>query len=472
MNIRELHSILPIAQNSEETDILIRALSDGFVNGIAIRRVNFVDSQGKKIVMGGMVKHQLSKFLPVDEPFVVNGNEFVSRCSGMLQELKRSNCFKGAVIKKQLSDEKEDFFDLDVVLDRKSLYHFAYSQNFNREGNLTLSYSGGFRNILGSFESINYSYEKSLQGDKLTTRSIDINFPLFWNNTKFNLGYFDGSASIGQKVIERKTAYSGALTFPFRDFTVSVSKEKRRNVFNPDDVSLDILVNQIIPTNIVKTACELSVLKYAFGPFQTNGKIKASKIYGDAEYVDFEFGNSMKIALSSILGVFTDKDKFKDLTLESSTKCKLLLETNSTKPAKINDLKHLNNLRGFDAVGYREAAFNVSRHPFHSTKGFQHLGAHLGGNFTLENSSKLVFNSYPFLGKTSPIRTFLHHSMYYNTYKTAGGGFCSDALNRSSGLGLAYSPGGASLEFLYNFWHSSIESTKPSHFQFRISFDD
>lgn len=107
-----------------------------------------------------------------------------------------------------------------------------------------MTYSGGFRNILGHLETWNYSYQKSLQKDKLSQKNISVNFPIFYNGAELNLNWHDGSSTLDETVIEHKKSRAVQLKIPLKfdkNLKINLSNEWRSNIFDTDDTSLKMI---------------------------------------------------------------------------------------------------------------------------------------------------------------------------------------------------------------------------------------
>lgn len=379
----------------------------------------------------------------------------------MVDDLQRTGIFKSCLVRfrKRYRDT-----DLLLTMKRKSAYFFSVQQTFNTEGNIIVSYSGGLRNIAGMLDVLNFNYEKSLQKDKLAQANLNWAFPFWYGNTNFDLGYYQGSSSLDGKVVEKKQSVSFKFSVPIRNISVKYSAEDRQNVFDPDDISLDVLNHEMLPSFIHK---------YEFaGNLFTNlaGKTDAKLIqsFGENSSTMFELDNKFKLSLSKLFSENVPS-KVKELSIENLFNAKCIFHEKGR--LRINDRIHFNQLRGFSRVGQRSPAFNKDRHPRHNSPGFMHLGDHLGSRLGVRNTTKLIFESYPYLKDNANLKAFFHLTSIVTSERKFGIDL-KDGLSMAAGIGVDMAYGPANIEFMYNFWHKRTRFDQRNLFQVKFAFGD
>lgn len=379
----------------------------------------------------------------------------------MVDDLQKTGIFKSCLVRFK---RRHRDTDLLLTLKRKSAYFFSVQQTFNTEGNVIVSYSGGLRNIAGMLDVMNFNYEKSLQKDKLAQGSMNWTFPFWYGNTSFDLGCYQGESSLDGRVVEKKQSVSFKFTVPVKNLSVKYSAEDRQNVFDPDDVSLEVLNHEMLPSFIHKY--EFSGNLAASDNAKTDLKLTHS--FGENSFTMLEVDNKVKLGLSRL---FSEKvpSKVKELSIENMFNAKCILHEKGR--LRINDRIHFNQLRGFSKVGQRSPAFNRDRHPRHSTPGFMHLGDCLGSRLGVRNTTKLIFESYPYLKENANLKAFFHLTSVLTSEQRFAVDL-KDGLSVAAGIGVDMAYGPANIEFMYNFWHRRTRFDQRNLFQVKFAFGD
>jgi hypothetical protein len=435
------------------------------------RRVKFIGDDGKPVRMHRFVRRLLQKKLDAqvkDSTGTLDQN--IDRLSGIdtvLSDLKNTGIFKSCVVKFKSLKKQEAFRknDLEFHLKKKSMYYFSMQQSFNTEGNITISYSGGLRNIAGLLDNLSFSYEKSLQKDKLAQVNLNWSAPILPGGLSLDLGYYKGSASLDTHLVEKKESYSVKVGVPVRETTVKYSWEDRQNLFDPDDVCTQVLMHEVQPSMVQKYEVKTNWMQHARGG---RTDFKLTQTMGDANLTTLEIDSKTKYDMK---GLFSEavQPKFRDITLENLFNIRwIALESN---PLRVNDLLHFSQLRGFNRVGVRLPAHNRERHPRHPVEGFHHLGDHLGSRLAVRNTSKLIFNSYPYLKDNTSLKTFFHLTSVLTSQHKWKVNF-HEGFSMAAGLGVDLAYGPANIEFLYNFWHKKTVYDQRNYFQVKFSFGD
>jgi hypothetical protein len=379
----------------------------------------------------------------------------------VLDDLKKTGIFKTGVVRFKTFGRQSH---LHLKVKRKSAYYFSVQQTFNTEGNIILAYSGGLRNMCGMLDVLSFNYEKSLQKDKLAQASFNWSFPFLQGGTTVDLGFHAGASSLDGKIVEKKESFSVKVGVPVKDISVKYSMEERQNLFDPDDVSAEILKHETEPSFIQKYEIGMNL----FTTKSSKTDLKVTQGIGESGFTMLEIDNKFNFGLSKFFGEGVPS-KLKDLTFDNSLNAKCILHEHGR--LRINDRIHLNMLRGFNKVGERLPALNKDRHPRHSIKGFMHLGDHLGSRLAIRNSSKVIFNDYPFLKENANLKTFFH----LTTVLTSQNKFSvnhKDGISMAAGLGVDMAYGPANIEFMYNFWHKRTRFDQRNFFQVKFAFGD
>ncbi len=353
--------------------------------------------------------------------------------------------------------------DLVIRLKKKSAYYFSIQQSFNAEGNIVVAYSGGLRNLSGMLDVLSFNLEKSLQKDKLATGNLTWSLPFWYGNTALDFSYFRGSSSLDSRIVEQKEALSVRLALPVRETSVRYSIEDRLNLFDPDDVCKEVLLHEALPSLVHRFEYKFNLSRGEL--LKTD--VKLTQLMGESRATAVELDAAFRYPLKRLLPDSLPK-KYRDVAFETQLNARLIgLERGRLR---VNDCVHFTQVRGFSRIGERQPAQNSSRHPRHQTAGFQHQGDHLGSRVGLRSTSKLLFESFPFLGEAQALKSFLHFSALVAApaFPPALGRHCS--FSAGAGLDLAYGP--AHIEFLYNFWHKRAPHDLKNHFQIKFAMGD
>ena len=431
------------------------------------KSLDFQDESGRPLHIRPFLKqHFLEKLRrPASSPTTDRNISSLGNLDGILDDLKSSNCFKNAVVK--FSPKKDRFGkhrDLVVRLKKKSAYYFSVQQSFNAEGNIVVAYSGGLRNLSGMLDVLSFNLEKSLQKDKLATGNVTWSLPFWYGNTALDFTYFRGSSALDSRIVEQKESFSVRLNLPVKETTVRYSLEDRQNLFDPDDVCREVLLHEALPSLVHK-------FEYKFNLFRTarqKADLRLTQIVGESRATAFEADHSFRFPLQQLFGGDVPK-KYRDIDFENQLNVRAIGFERGR--LRINDCAHFSQVRGFSKIGERHPAYNASRHPRHQTRGFLHQGDHLGSRLGLRNTSKLLFNSFPFLQEAQSLKTFFH----FTALLASPAFFPVDLARHSSlsagaGVDLAYGP--AHIEFLYNFWHRQAPHDLKNNFQVKFSMGD
>lgn len=379
----------------------------------------------------------------------------------VLDDLQKTGIFKTGLVRFKNYGRQ---CHLDVKVKRKSAYYFSVQQTFNTEGNIILSYSGGLRNLNGMLDVLSFNYEKSLQKDKLTQASFNWSFPFLQGGTTLDLGFHAGSSALDGKIIEKKESLSIKVGVPVRDLSVKYSMEERQNLFDPDDVSAEILQHETEPSFLHKYEIGMNLFKSR----SAKTDLKVIQGIGEHGFTMVELDNKLNFGLSRFFGESVPS-KLKNISIDNLFNAKCIVHEKGR--LRMNDRIHLNLLRGFSKVGERLPALNTDRHPRHSIPGFMHLGDHLGSRLALRNTSKLIFNNYPFLRENANLKAFFH----FTTILTSQNRFSAnlkDGLSMAAGVGVDMAYGPANIEFMYNFWHRQTFFDQRNFFQVKFAFGD
>lgn len=567
----DLHITLPWTADVDSRNQLSYVLEQVLAQGVRLGNIQyFGKGEGHEIRMSDMVKKEIRKnFLThcikerdnkfqsyaskLDTNPELLGHKFGYSAEHLISTLRASDCFNSVGIEPEVvpltfrklvdygindqpiyDEEVKPVLNLKVYTKPKSSYHLSFKQMFDKEGNISMTYSGGFRNVLGHLETWNYAYQKSLQKEKLSQKNLSVNFPIFYNGTELGLNWHDGSSTLDETIIEHKKSKSVNLKIPVsgKVANIKLAHEWRSNIFDPDDVSFKMLDEEIIPSSVIKGGLDFNLVDdYSFD--QTSGKInwqykldlEFERVFGDCSYLKTGFNQNMSVdlkygveKLKQTMGMKSSLDlpsgsglkkvngitvpfkkagrggvqggkklarkpsrglnffKIPNMQIQNTFKGQMISGANPEKMPKINDLIHLNKPRGYDRVGPREPIFNSSKHPFTLADNLKYLGSNHGAYLSLQNSTKYKFLDFPFLsGGGGKLGIFWHHSSYYlNSFSSVN----NLQLNRghwkhSAGIGFGLNAGVADLEFLYNFAHSSKGGgDKPGWFQVRFALGD
>jgi hypothetical protein len=425
-------------------------------------KLEFVDHEGHEIKFRPYLQDLFQKQLHKKKESVTLDNNINSlrNLDSILADIKRSNCYKCALVRFPAGDVSK----VQVRLQRKSYYFLSITQNFNAEGKMTMVYNGGLRNICGMLDTFNFNYEKSLQKDKLGNMDFNWSVPIYFKRSSLDLQLHKGSSAIEDKIVEDKLSASAKLSFPWRDSSLRYSIEDRKNLFDPDDVSPTILRDDILPSWIQRFEfkCNLTASR------EHTSSLKLSQVFGESHYGALEVDSSYKLQLNKWLPSALP-DKFRNITVQNIFGGRMVL--NEHGPLRINDLYHLSQIRGFSKIGRRESAENAGKHPRHATDGYRHLGDHKGARLAIRNTTKAVFDSYPVLKESNMLRTFLHFTSVITSENKLRVDWNTDA-RFSAGLGLEIAYGPANIELLYNLWHSKGNHDARNFFQVKFAFGD
>jgi outer membrane protein assembly factor BamA len=425
--------------------------------------MRIVDDQGVAVRMRPFIYEIfMQRIHDSAKPVTVECNlKRLQAIESVLDDLKRTGIFKAALVRFKNRGRHNE---LHVTVKRKSAYYFSVQQTFNTEGNVILAYSGGLRNLCGMLDVLSFNHEKSIQKDKLAQASFNWAFPFLQGGATLDLGFHAGSSSLDGRVIEKKESFSVKVGVPIKDISVKYSAEQRQNLFDPDDVSLEILKHETEPSFIQKYEFGLNLFKSR----AAKTDVKLVQGMGQNSFTSVELDNKFNFGLSRFFGEGVPP-KLKDLTFDNSFNAKCIVHERGR--LRMNDRIHLNMLRGFNKIGERHPALNKERHPRHAMPGFMHLGDHIGSRLAVRNTSKVIFNSYPFLKENANLKAFFHLTSVLTSEKRFSADL-KDGLSMSAGIGVDMAYGPANIEFMYNFWHKKTKFDQRNFFQVKFAFGD
>lgn len=124
---------------------------------------------------------------------------------------------------------------------------------FNRQGQATINYQGGFRNLLRSLETLDFSYEKTLSDLSLSNINGSVKFPfLLGDNSGVTLSTNQASRNIDLRVNERKRSFGCFVSGENSPNGYGVSAELRDNFFDVTNSSEWVMAKEACPSRVLK----------------------------------------------------------------------------------------------------------------------------------------------------------------------------------------------------------------------------
>ena len=383
-----------------------------------------------------------------------------------------------------LPGSQEDKIKLVVDVKEKSRYSGHVGQEFDRDGSVLVNSSFAYRNLLGLFDKFTFESHKSLYASNKQGYSFSYSFPIIHRLMSLDLGYSLQTRSITPSIHEEAEGGNIKLWNSTKDTYVTLESRLRTNKLNIMDCSKYILDNELLPNQ--KRSIRIGKL---FRDTRANiikdygdyleGSVEFAFPLSDAKFVKLDFNYNRYFNPE-----FLDKiKKLKYINFENCFHFGFVRPFGSSIN-HVNDRFIAMNSRGFNQMGNRPYPFEKNIHPHAGEQGFEFLADYVGEDVIAENTFKMNFYSYPFLGKYK-IVPFLYTSLYYlpgdlfrrNTVQNPTASFnlaqsLKDNVRGVCGMGLGVSLGQVKLELLLNHFHLAKTVDKKARFQLRLSVND
>ena len=154
-------------------------LSDPTVNFSKID-ISFLNTKSNKYIL-----RKLSKKLLSSKDF----SEILPNISDFYEKINRTNLYKEINIKFDPIENVKDSIHFKINFKEKPFYFAQIAQNFDQKSEAILDLKGGFRNIFGLFDKTIFEYSKSLSRKNSSNFHFCLEFPLFFYNSNFQIGY-------------------------------------------------------------------------------------------------------------------------------------------------------------------------------------------------------------------------------------------------------------------------------------------